>query len=81
MLHVTFFLGKYDKPPTLKVSPWPFIPAGNHFKVNMTFTPGKLKLTWRCFNIFYGFSIKSDIVTEAEGGAHEIQRLNDHRTD
>ena len=47
----------------------------------MTFTPGKLKLTWRCFNIFYGFSIKSDIVTEAEGGAYEIQRLNDHRTD
>ncbi|CAH3143278.1 unnamed protein product [Pocillopora meandrina] len=38
MINVTF-CGKYDKPPTLKVSPWPFIPAGNHFIVNMTFTP------------------------------------------
>lgn len=31
--------GEYDKPPTFKVSPWPFIPAGTHFNVNITFTP------------------------------------------
>ena len=44
---VAFFSGKCDKPPTLKVSPWPFIPAGTHFNFNVTLTPGKLKLGWR----------------------------------
>lgn len=33
------FCGKYDKPPTIKASPWPFIPIGNLFNVSLTFTP------------------------------------------
>ncbi|CAH3143226.1 unnamed protein product [Pocillopora meandrina] len=31
--------GKYDKTPTFKVSPWPFIPAGIYVDGNITFTP------------------------------------------
>ena len=45
---VAFFSGKYDKTPLFKVSPWPFIPAGIYVDGNITFTPGKSKLTWRC---------------------------------
>ena len=37
-----------SKPPTFTVSPWPFFPAGTHINLNVTFAPGKLKLTWRC---------------------------------
>ena len=36
------FLGKYDKPPTFKVSHWPFIPTGVLVNLSVTFTPGKL---------------------------------------
>ena len=36
------FLGKYDKPPTFKISHWPFIPTGFLVNFSVTFTPGKL---------------------------------------
>ena len=36
------FLGKYDKPPTFKISHWPFIPTGVLVNFSVTFTPGKL---------------------------------------
>ena len=36
------FLGKYDKPPTFKVSHWFFIPTGVLVNLSVTFTPGKL---------------------------------------
>ena len=45
---VALFSGKYDKTPLFKVSTWPFIPAGIYVDGNITFTPGKSKLTWRC---------------------------------
>ena len=32
------FLGKYDKPPTCKVSHWPFIPTGGLVNFSVTFT-------------------------------------------
>lgn len=33
------FCGKYDKPPTFKVSHWPFIPTGVLVNLSVTFTP------------------------------------------
>nr|XP_058963317.1 uncharacterized protein LOC131790155 [Pocillopora verrucosa] len=38
MMNVTY-CGKYDKPPTFKVSPWPSIPTGIHVNSSVTFTP------------------------------------------
>ncbi|XP_027059558.1 uncharacterized protein LOC113686158 [Pocillopora damicornis] len=32
------FCGKYDKPPTCKVSHWPFIPTGSLVNFSVTFT-------------------------------------------
>ena len=52
---VALFSGKYDKIPTFKVSPWPFIPAGIYVDVNITFTPGKSKLTRRCYYFLLTF--------------------------
>ncbi|RMX51656.1 hypothetical protein pdam_00020305, partial [Pocillopora damicornis] len=33
------FCGKYDKPPTFKISHWPFIPTGVLVNFSVTFTP------------------------------------------
>nr|XP_058968525.1 uncharacterized protein LOC131794983 [Pocillopora verrucosa] len=70
MINVTF-CGKYDKPPTLKVSPWPFIPAGTHFNFNVTLTPAVdvLEIFWQYELISDGkviFKKMDDIVCDED---------------
>ena len=65
------FLGKYDKPPTCKVSHWPFIPTGSLVNFSVTFTLCRLVsiehggvIIFSCFSCFFlfFFYIKNDIV-------------------
>ena len=79
LLH--FLLGKYDKPPTFKVSPWPSIPTGIHVNSSVTFTPGKLKLTWRCSIFFTDFQLKVISLQSQEEELmkfHSLQRIRWH---
>ena len=54
------FLGKYDKPPTCKVSHWPFIPTGGLVNFSATFTLCRLvsikhggDIIFSCFSCFF----------------------------
>ena len=86
------FLGKYDKPPTCKVSHWPFIPTGGLVNFSVTFTLCRLVsikhggvIIFSCFSCFFlvfgffGFFLNQKRYCKHwEGGeAYEIPRLPD----
>ena len=75
------FLGKYDKPPTFKISHWPFIPTGVLVNFSVTFTPGKLMSIGHggviIFIYFFFFNEKLYCKNWEGGEAYEIPRLPD----
>ena len=81
------FLGKYDKPPTCKVSHWHFIPTGGLVNFSVTFTLCRLVsiehggvIIFSCFSCFFFVFLLNQkrYCKHWEGGeAYEIPRLPD----